>query len=167
MGSLGNTYKLAKKPCIKGKSRTPKKSVKAKSSIKPHRSLCIMSKKFTFKPPASVAPRPLSVATVPSVQASQGSQHLAKPMEELWLDDIDEDMLVQASQMAEGYTANLQSNTERMEMDTDAVKQYIQEDDKIQDDWTSHQSQRTIQQTQTVFHNKSSFFASSSSISTK
>ena len=37
-----------------------------------------------------------SSSTTPAPSGS-----LAKPMEDLWLDDIDEDMLVQASQMAE------------------------------------------------------------------
>ena len=90
-----------------------------------------------------------SSSTTPSPSGS-----LAKPMEDLWLDDIDEDMLVQASQMAE-----LQPGTQdRMEIDSDALNKFIKEESKSGDVWTSHdQSQRNIQQTQTVFQNRSTF----------
>jgi hypothetical protein len=63
-------------------------------------------------------------------------------------------MLVQASQMAE-----LQPGTQdRMEIDSDALNKFIKEESKSGDVWTSHdQSQRNIQQTQTVFQNRSTF----------
>ena len=145
---------VVKKLCVK----TTKSEERSKNSeaLKPTK---IMSKKFTFKPPASVAARPqLNTASVPSVQVSQGSQQLAKPMEDLWLDDIDEDMLVQASQIAESSSGE-QPTPERMEIDSAAVKKFIKEESHTEtgDVWT--QSQRNIPQTQTVFQTRPSAFA--------
>ena len=104
--------------------------------------------KLKFKS-SMVSTQGSSSSTTPSPSGS-----LAKPMEDLWLDDIDEDMLVQASQMAE-----LQPGTQdRMEIDSDALNNFIKEESKSGDVWTSHdQSQRNIQQTQTVFQNRSTF----------
>ena len=66
--------------CSKGKSKTPKRrSTLFPVSRKPYKSTgtAMSAKKFTFKAPASVPPRPhLSVASVPSVQVSQGWQPL-------------------------------------------------------------------------------------------
>ena len=66
--------------CSKGKSKTPKlRSTLFPVSRKPYKSsgTTMSAKKFTFKAPASVPPRPhLSVASVPSVQVSQGWQSL-------------------------------------------------------------------------------------------
>ena len=68
--------------CSKGKSKTPKlrsSSTLFPVSRKPYKSsgTTMSAKKFTFKAPASVPPRPhLSVASVPSVQVSQGWQPL-------------------------------------------------------------------------------------------
>ena len=45
-----------------------------------------------------------------------------------------------------------------MEIDSDALNKFIKEESKSGDVWTSHdQSQRNIQQTQTVFQNRSTF----------
>jgi len=154
-----------KKVCFK-KSATPPniiaKSVslvpaKASEAFNPKKN---MSKKFTFKPPVSVASRPpqLNVAPVPSVQVSQGSQQLAKTMEDLWLDDIDEDMLVQASQIAESKCSSGEQNTpERMEIDSAAMNKFIEEESQRNtgDVWT----QSRVQQTQIVYQNKPSTFA--------
>ena len=66
--------------CSKGKSKNPKlRSTLFPVSRKPYKSsgTTMSAKKFTFKAPNSVPPRPhLSVASVPSVQVSQGWQSL-------------------------------------------------------------------------------------------
>ncbi len=116
----------------------------------------IMSKRFTFKPPAFTGSngnsnsnsKPLTIAKKPSVTAAQEA-------EDLWLDDIDEDMLVQASQMVEAAsaTASKVQQPERMEIDAETLNKFITEENKTDvwgSDFTS-QRQKFPQQTQTVF----------------
>ena len=114
----------------------------------------IMPKKFNFKPPptsnSGLSRPPLSVATVPSVKEP------VKNDDNAWFDDDIDDMLVQATQMVEEN----ESKPDRMEIDAEALNKLITEEKKEnnEEDWinsTAFQSQRMIQQTQTVFQNVS------------
>lgn len=117
-----------------------------------------MSKKFTFKHPAGASPAAvpmssssssasmMSVASVPSIVNMQDE-------DDLWLDDIDEDMLVQASQMVEAANA---THDDRMEIDAETLNKFIHEESKSDDLWNEaasnpFQKQKYAQQTQTVF----------------
>lgn len=101
------------------------------------------AKRFQFKPPSVNNSQNLAISRLPSVSKKEN--------EDLWMDDIDEEMLVQASQMVE---ASVQSHQERMEIDDETLNKFISEE--MNDDWdsapmsTSHK--KFPIQTQTVFH---------------
>lgn len=129
-----------------------------------------MSKKFTFKHPAGTSPATaqavplssssstasmMSVASVPSVVNMQDD-------DDLWLDDIDEDMLVQASQMVEAQAANA-THDDRMEIDAETLNKVMKEESTSDDVWNEaasnpFQKQKYAPQTQTVFQTVSALF---------
>ena len=96
-----------------------------KKPIKPENKMS----KFQFRAPPSQNPgcsRKPQVSQTPSETRPQID-------DDLWADDIDEDMLIQASQLVEGMQANARIVTEeeRMEMDDDVLTMFIQEEEKF------------------------------------
>ena len=87
----------------------------------------------------------LGIAAIPSVQAKAASVD----DDDLWNDDIDEDMLVMASQLAEKDGDDKATNG-TMEIDADTLNKCIVEEEKIGWGKMPIQSQR-FTQTQTVF----------------
>lgn len=114
-----------------------------------------MASKFQFKPPSSAstsrsaASKPtLNVKSCPSIHPKPEPEP-PKEDDALWMDDIDEDMLVAASQMVENEMSKT-GGQERMEMDADALHMFIREEETKNDDWTSKATSHRFDQTSTV-----------------
>ena len=110
--------------------------IKKQNQKRRKRRTCKMMNRFQFR-----APPPNPVLNAGSGKSGLGATTINKPKprpppsEDLW-GDLDDDFLVQASQVAEqlqqAHAASVVTEEERMEMDEEVLTMFIQEEEKLE-----------------------------------